>query len=244
MLSTALNKENYMVDYKKILDSLEKLPQDWHGSGPLDRNVLKALTGHCEKIGTIKNSVETGAGKSTLFFSQISGHHTVFALDVGNSLTTVKESDLLRAEYVEFIEGPTQLTIPTHIFTEKLQVVLIDGPHGYPFPDLEYYYLYQHIAQGGLLIIDDINIPSIKRMAEIIKSDDMFDCIDLVGKTMFFQRTSAPLFDPLADGWWEQGYNKPYLRKTKQLEALKQIMPKSVFNLIPESLRLRIQKYL
>jgi hypothetical protein len=233
-----------MIDFAKILHELEQLPQTWHASGPLDVNVLKKIAHLCKGYGLIKQSVETGAGKSTLFFSQVSQNHTVFAIDVGKSLTRVKESKLLEKQNVEFVEGPTQQTVPVYSFRSELDIVLIDGPHGYPFPDLEYYYFYPHIAEGGLLIIDDINIPSIKRMAKIIKSDDMFECLDLVGKTMFFQRTGAPLFDPLADGWWNQGYNKPYLRKTKQLEKIKKLMPTSLFNLIPNSLRLRIQRYL
>lgn len=233
-----------MHKFQKILDDLKQLPQTWHASGPLDDNVLKALADHCQDHGTITRSIETGAGKSTLFFSQISSRHTVFAIDIGKSLTKVRESDFLKPDVVEFIEGPTQLTIPSYKFTEKLDLVLIDGPHGYPFPDLEYYYFYPHISAGGLLIIDDINIPTIKRMVEIIKCDDMFDCIEVIGKTMILRRTKAPLFDPLADGWWDQQYNKGFLKKTKQLEKIKQMMPKSLFNLIPTSLRLKIQKYL
>ncbi len=233
-----------IVDYNKIIENLDKLPSKWHGSGPLDGSVIKSLARHCRKYGPIENSAETGAGISTLFFSQVSHNHVVFAIDVGNSLTRVKESELLQTGNMELVEGPTQLTLPMYQFRNKLDIVLIDGPHGYPFPDLEYYYFYQHIIKGGLLIIDDINIPSIKRMVKIINSDDMFDCIDLVGKTMFFERTDAQLFDPLADGWWEQGFNKPYLNKTKRLEKIKQKMPKPLFNLIPQTLRLRIQKYL
>ena len=56
-----------------------------------------------------------------------------------------------------------------------IDIVLIDGPHAYPFPDLEYYYFYPHIVTGGLLIIDAINIPSIRNMAEVIKQDAMSD---------------------------------------------------------------------
>lgn len=220
------------------------MPPKWHHSGPLDPNVIEALARHCAAYGTVHNSAETGAGISTLFFSQVSSNHVVFAIDVGNSLSMVKNSSLLRTGTVEFVEGPTQLTLPAYPFNSTLDMVLIDGPHGYPFPDLEYYYFYPRLVAGGLLILDDINIPSIKRMAHIIKSDDMFECLEIIGKTMFLRRTHAPTINPLADGWWEQGYNKPYLRRTKRLERFKNWMPKPMFDLIPESLRLRIQKYL
>ena len=233
-----------MIDYDRILEKLKALPQSWHDSGPLDDNVLKALADHCRAYGTVKSSVETGAGKSTLLFSQVSEHHTVFAIDVGQSLTKVRESDQLKPDVVAFVDGPTQRTVPGHSFDRPIDIVLIDGPHAYPFPDLEYYYFYPHIVTGGLLIIDDINIPSIRNMAEVIKQDAMFECIQVIGKTMFLRRTGAPTFDPLGDGWWEQSYNKGHLHRMQRLQKLKRMMPDGLFALIPDSLRLRIQKYL
>lgn len=233
-----------MTDYETVLKKIAELPPKWHGSGPLSDNVLQEIAGYCKGIGPIEYSVETGAGKSTLFFSQIARKHVVFAINIGNSLSRVAESPLFNAERVEIVEGPTQSTLPTYEFNTKIQVALIDGPHGYPFPELEYYYIYQHLDTGGLLIIDDVNIPTIKRMAEILKKDEMFDCLGTLGKTTFFKRTSAPLFDPLADGWWDQGYNKPFLNKSRRLESIKAKIPDSMFKLIPDSLKLLVQKYL
>ena len=233
-----------MPDYQNVLAQIKALPADWHGSGPLSDAVLEKIAEYCAQIGPIYYSMETGAGKSTLFFSQISEHHLAFALDVGKSLTKVRESDLFRQERTELINGPTQQTVPAFTFTKPLQVALIDGPHGYPFPELEYYYIYPHLAESALLILDDTNIPSIKRMAEILSADDMFECIEVLGKTTFFRRTAAPVFDPLADGWWDQGYNRAFLNKSNRLNSLKAKIPPSLFKLIPESLKLSVQKYL
>jgi hypothetical protein len=92
--------------------------------------------------------------------------------------------------------------------------VLIDGPHGYPFPDLEYYYLYPTIADAGLLVIDDIQIPSIGRMFDIIRAGEMFELLEIVdGNTAFLKRTGAPLIDPDSDSWWLQGYNRSYYQQ-------------------------------
>jgi hypothetical protein len=35
----------------------------------------------------------------------------------------------------------------------------------------------------------------------------MFRLIETVGKTAFFERTNAPAFSPVEDGWWLQKYN-------------------------------------
>jgi hypothetical protein len=88
-----------------------------------------------------------------------------------------------------------------------LQLALIDGPHGYPFPDMEYYYLYPHLDEGALLIIDDIHIATIGHLFDFLKEDEMFRLIEVVDKTAFFERTAAPIFDPYQDGWWMQNYN-------------------------------------
>src|SRR4029079_11742605 len=130
----------------------------------------------------------TGSGASTLLFSHLSEVHTVFAIDSGtDSVHGVQRSPLLRAETVTFVEGPTQLTLPRHTFEHRLQLALIDGPHGYPFPDLEYYYIYPHLDQSALLIVDDIHIPSITNLFDFINADEMFELQEVVDNTGFFR---------------------------------------------------------
>ena len=196
------------------MQKIAQLPDDWHGAGSVGRNVLSAILDHAEGMGPIQHSVETGSGKTTLLFSHLSSHHTVFAVDAGESMSRVKNSELFNAGSTTFVEGPTQRTLPTHVFAHRHQIALIDGPHGYPFPDLEYYYFYPTIETGGLLIVDDIQIPSIGRMFDVIKADDMFELLTIVdGNTAFLRRTAVPLVDPLSDSWWLQGYNRAYYQQ-------------------------------
>ncbi len=197
-----------------LVEDIAQLPSDWHGAGSVGKNVLRAIAGHVERMGTFHHSVETGSGKTTLLFSHLSAHHVVFAVDAGQSISQVKGSHLFNAQSTTFVEGPTQRTLPRHTFSHGHQIVLIDGPHGYPFPDLEYYYLYPTIEVGGLLMLDDIQIPSIARMFDVIRADDMFELLEIVDdNTAFLRRTGAPLIDPDSDSWWLQGYNKAYYQQ-------------------------------
>lgn len=188
--------------------------------------------------------METGCGKTTLLFSHLSTSHLVFARDIGRSISQTKDSPLLKAENVTFVEGPTQVTLPNYSFTHKVQIALLDGPHGYPFPDLEYYYFYPLIATGGLLLVDDIQIPSIGRMFDIIKADEMFNLLDVVGNMAILRRSEAPLVDPQSDSWWLQGYNRGHWEeingsreKSSLLGCLAGITPKRVKMMIPVSLK-------
>ncbi len=141
----------------------------------------------------------------------MSQHHTVFAVDDtghGNSLVKVRTSPFLKRDVVDFVIGPTQATLPRHTFADRLQLVFLDGPHGYPFPELEYYFLYPHLDVDGLLIIDDIHIPTIFRLFTFLREEAMFDFLGVASTTAYFRRNSTPIFHPQGDGWWLQNYNR------------------------------------
>lgn len=204
----------------KELQAICDLPVDFHGAGVMSSDVLRMMA-RLLADQVIACSAETGAGKTTLLFSRLSEHHLVFALDRfdgfdNGSMSAVQGSQLFRTERVEFIVGPTQSTLPHHEFKQPLDVVLIDGPHGYPFPELEYYYFYPQLRAGGWLFLDDIHIPSIWHLFEFLVEDEMFELVEVCAYTAAFRRTEKPLFDPRGDGWWLQAYNQ---RRQAQLVA-------------------------
>jgi hypothetical protein len=194
-------------DGLRVLSEVLKVAPTLHGAGTFSASTLEAIVRHASGR-VIHHSAETGSGASTIMFSHLSADHTVFAMDAGtNSVRGVQGSPLLRAAAVTFVEGPTQLTLPRHTFAHRLQLALIDGPHGYPFPDLEYYYLYPHLEEDALLIVDDIHIPTITNLFDFLKADEMFALEVVVETTAFFRRTAAETFAPTGDGWWTQRYN-------------------------------------
>jgi hypothetical protein len=196
------------VDIPTVLREVERIASSLHKAGTFSTGALRALVRHAS-ARSVRCSAETGSGVSTLLLSHVSDDHTVFALDAGTgSLRSVEISPLLRRETVTFIEGPSQITLPRHTFARPLQLALIDGPHGYPFPDLEYYYLYPHLEAGALLIVDDIQIPTIGNLFDVLSADEMFDLQEVVETTAFFRRTMAPTFPATGDGWWDQRYNR------------------------------------
>lgn len=188
----------------EIVSASQKL----HGSGTLSENSLRSLIAHAESLD-IRCSAETGSGASTLVLSNLAQKHLVFSVDSGSgSLTNVLSSPWFRQSSTQVVEGPTQLTLPKYTFAEQLQFALIDGPHGYPYPDMEYYYLYPHIEPGGILVVDDIQIRSIRNLFDFMCADDMWQLLQSIDNTAFFRRTNAPTFPTCGDNWWEQKYNK------------------------------------
>jgi hypothetical protein len=184
---------------------------DNHQAGAIVTNTMIAI----EKLlpHRMQTTAETGCGKSTILFSNISDRHLVFTTDdrdkgKDSSILFFQRCPLTQLSNIELNLGPTQRTLPQYEHKDCYDLVLIDGPHGYPFPELEYYYFYPHIKEGGILIVDDVHIPTIARMADFINDDAMFELVKVIETTAIFRRTGAQTFDPEGDGWWQQRYNR------------------------------------
>jgi hypothetical protein len=196
------------IDLPRLLAEVTRIAPRLHKAGTFSAVALEAFVRHAS-ARPLRATAETGSGASTLLLSHLSDHHTVFAMDGGTgSVRAVASSPLLRPGIVTFVEGPTQLTLPAYEFRQRLQLALIDGPHAYPFPDLEYYYFYPRLETDALLVLDDIHIPTITNLFDVLRADEMFAVEEVVETTAFFRRTAAPTFPPTEDGWWRQGYNK------------------------------------
>lgn len=212
-------------DLNGVVQAIVEIAPGLHTAGTTSPQFLHAILAHATQR-EIGHSVETGCGASTLLLSHLSEHHTVFAVDEGSgSIANVRRSPLLRQERVIFVEGPTQKTLPLHSFENELQFALLDGPHAYPFPDLEYFYIYPHLAAGALLAVDDIHIRSVHNLYEFLRSDEMFRLDEVAGTTAFFTRTKAPVFNPFGDGWWEQRYNSRTLLRYSWKTSARQWTP-------------------
>lgn len=179
--------------------------------------------------GGWKFTCETGTGRTTAILSHVSERHVVFALEKSGNLGVGRETNWIRNEAVDYRLGSSQITVPSNGFSGQcLDFVLIDGPHAYPFPDLEYYYLYPHIKAGGWLVVDDVHIPTINNIFKFLLEEPMFRFDRRIGNTAFFQRTSAPVFDPHGDGWWDQAYNVNHIDDYKPISVRVKIFIKKM----------------
>jgi hypothetical protein len=160
----------------------------------------------------IENSAETGCGKSTVLLSNISDNHVVFTLDdsgdKNSSVSFFSDCPLTKRSKIKTVFGPTQISLREYTEHKAYDIVLLDGPHAYPFPDFEYLVFYPFIKKGGYLIIDDVHLPTVGRMADVIAEDEMFDLVAVIRNTAIFCRTNRETFCPTGDQWGGQNYNR------------------------------------
>lgn len=186
-----------------------------HAHGSMDWPTLSFLYDQLAGMRP-QTTFETGCGASTIAFALNSQQHLAFCLDDRSpdhpgesSVEYVTACPLLSPGRVQFNFGPTQTTLPVASLPPSIDVALIDGPHGFPFPELEYFFVYPKIPTGGLLIVDDLKIPTIRRLFEFLREDEMFDELAVFrDNTAFLVRTDRPTFAPHGDSWWEQRFNR------------------------------------
>src|SRR4051794_29780417 len=84
-----------------------------HHAGTFGNLVLQRIE---ELIGSrFERTLETGCGKSTIFFSRTAKEHLCFAIDdrtfKDSSVAFVEASPLFRPDACRFVFGPTQATL-------------------------------------------------------------------------------------------------------------------------------------
>jgi precorrin-6B methylase 2 len=165
-----------------------------------------ALSGILQR-GPFRSSAETGCGGSTIVLSHASEHHIAFAIEgKDRTITELRKQDELRTETVIFVEGETKDTLPGYRFEGHLDLVLLDGPHAYPLPQIEFAYLFPRVRLGGWLVVDDIQIPSVYELFHFLKGESSVVLEEVAVRAAFFQRIKA--VEPGPDGWASQGINR------------------------------------
>ena len=197
------------MSHENVERIIQEVSRDYHINGSLSPLVLRRIV---ELHGAVdaQRTAETGCGLTTLIFSNLSTDHTSFADGSGDSLPNTQAHPYFNGAAARFVVGPSQATLPHHSFDKPLDLILLDGPHAYPFPDLEYYYFYPWLRQGGILVIDDVHIPTIGNLYDFLREDEMWAHLGDVETTAFFRRTDAPTHPPRDDDWPTQRYNRRY----------------------------------
>ncbi|MBV9481329.1 MAG: class I SAM-dependent methyltransferase, partial [Acidobacteria bacterium] len=72
---------------------------------------------------------------------------------------------------VELHEAKSELELPTLLSNgTEIQVAVIDGWHTFDHTLVDFFYINKMLAVGGIIILDDTNMPAVKRVADHILS--------------------------------------------------------------------------
>ena len=176
-------------------------------------------------------TAETGAGISTILCGACARGHHVVCPDPAE-ITRIRKflGDHQWPDHLVPHLDSSDVVLPALAATlgsQRLDLALIDGAHRYPFPIVDWHYFSRVLRGDGLMLVDDIQIPSVDVLVQYLKQDDDWRLEEVTGKTAWFRklRDEAPVHD-----WFGQAINRnrssgdeaiPSLAKLREQIALK-----------------------
>ena len=100
-----------------------------------------------------------------------------------------------------------------------MDLALLDGPHAYPLPQLEFAYLFPQIREGGWVVLDDVQIPSVHELVRFLRRESSMVLEEVAVRTAFFRKIRECDFGP--DGWQHQGMNRRGILRYSWRERLR-----------------------
>ncbi len=201
------------MNLKDLLKNPLKLYTDESGrpySLQLSEEVLYFID---KNIGENSKTLETGAGISTVLFALKGAEHTCITPD-RKETDRIKEYCLqngISTDSVDFVVGRSEDTLPrTNL--NGLDLAVIDGRHAFPTPFIDWYYISPFLKTGGMLILDDMEVWTVKALEEFLLQEPEWRCVKKFVKTTCFIKLSEGSHQK---EWNEQSYVALRSRTTK-----------------------------
>jgi hypothetical protein len=193
-----------------VIHKLESLRPAFHGTDDDPKNwksqweVLSFLEDTLKKG---MRSLETGCGYSTVVIASTGSLHTTVTPSADEPTRVRAFCDEIGIDHagVKFDIGPSCELLPKG--GEPLDLVYIDGAHGFPHPCIDWMYTEERLRVGGLMLVDDIRIPTCRILHDFLIQERNWKLERYINDTSIFTKT--------ADGsncadWMGQGYNSTY----------------------------------
>lgn len=162
-------------------------PANW-AARPAVLNYLSSL------LSPGMTTLETGAGQTTLVFA-ISGTSHYIITNQPNEPERIRQycrEKEIKGDLHFLIGSSDMIFAQGGMIPESLDMVFIDGAHRFPFPALDWHYTEGRLKIGGVMGIDDIDIPSVRLLHDFLNGEDQWEIIKVIGKTSFFRKTGVP----------------------------------------------------
>ncbi|HEX4490321.1 MAG TPA: class I SAM-dependent methyltransferase [Acidimicrobiia bacterium] len=151
------------------------------------------------------HTLETGSGLSTVIFAATGADHTCVtpSADEAARILAYCERQDVSTDALRFELGASDEVLPRLAGGPPLDVVFVDGNHGYPTPMIDWFYAASRLVPGGLLILDDIPLPAVAHLCAFIERDPRFSVHRRTAKWIAYRTVAG---GSLRQDWFEQPF--------------------------------------
>jgi hypothetical protein len=177
-----------------LTEELRADPPRLHGAGEFWGLHWPALGWLEREVQPEMATLETGAGASTLVFAAAGSEHEAVT-PVGaerDRILAECERRGISTDRVTFHIGPSQDVLP-RLEPRPLDLVLIDGAHGFPYPILDWWFAAPRLRAGGLLVLDDCYLPPVGALVDFLCAQPGWEIATAPGRRTVVFRKLAEL---------------------------------------------------
>lgn len=166
-----------------------------------DIDCYEFMARHCQAG---HRTLETGSGLSTVLLAAWGARHTCVT---PSSAEAERIRDYCQRKHFDtssltFAVGPSEEMLP-RATPEPLDLVLIDGNHGYPAPILDWFYAGRRLRRGGILLVDDTQLPAVGDLVRFIDADPRWERLARSEKWAAWRRLEE---GDLVEDWVDQSF--------------------------------------
>jgi hypothetical protein len=178
-----------------VVDRIRARPPLVHSAGStywgLAWPALRWLEAHVEPGMT---TLETGSGASTIVFASRGARHTAISPDAGehDGIKRYCSETGIATDQVTFLAGSSHEVLRDLWSPEPLDMVLVDGAHGFPYPVLDWWFTERHLKVGGRVLLDDAYLTSVNVVARYLRYSPSWELEEVAG-------SRTPIFRKLDD---------------------------------------------
>lgn len=174
-----------------------------HRGRPISWGINRALADLLRReVSARSRTLETGAGVSTLIFLLLGATHDAISPDPDEAskiLAYCTEHRIPTDRYVHHL-ARSEAVLPTLPLEPGLDLVLVDGDHAFPIPCLDWFYAARRLRRGGLMVLDDVSLWSVRIVADFLSADDAWQQIERSRRFAAYRLLVDP--DRALSRWW------------------------------------------
>ena len=159
-----------------MTDALRRSPPGLHGGREFWGLAWAALEWLERNVEPGAATLETGAGASTIVFASRGADHEAVTPDPDEE-TRIRAACRERGiddSRLSFHIGRSQDVLPS-LPERELDLVLVDGAHGFPYPVLDWWHLAPRLREGGRMLLDDAYLPGVSAIVDYVRSSDAWE---------------------------------------------------------------------
>ena len=173
-----------------------------------------------DSVSDQSKTLETGSGLSTLVFALRRTDHVAITPNASEvaAIESYADAHQVLLDRVRFVIEPSDRYLPG-CEIQDLDLVLIDGKHAFPWPIIDWFYTADRLKRGGVLVLDDLQMPSVGILKDFIAEDPRWQLVQSFGRRTLAVRKAVSSVHDVA--WHMQPYVvRRYGRKARLMNVL------------------------